>query len=87
MRVELDTFSGRPNPTWALLPNEARAVRDILRTLPRSKQAGSVKRGLGYRGLIVTETGDEHGGYDEMVVSDGSVYARSGSKLRCFEEG
>lgn len=86
MRVELDEFSGVPNPEVDLLSHEAREFRNKLRTLPRREQAGSPKQGLGYRGLVVKNTGDEHEGYDQMVVTNGWVGARSGSEWHYFED-
>ena len=57
--VELDVFSGRPNPRWQLSPREIRelvdrvtADRSIL--LPRNANTG----GLGYRGFIIEHSGE-----------------------------
>jgi hypothetical protein len=58
--VQLDVFSGRPNPRWTLTPRQARelaervqAERAILR--PRDAEAG----GLGYRGFIIEQSGED----------------------------
>jgi hypothetical protein len=80
MEVELDVFSGRPNPRLGLLPHQAREFTNILRRLLRQrKHAVPPEQGLGYRGFIVTGTSDELGNYDKVVVANGSVHARSGS--------
>jgi hypothetical protein len=86
MEVELDAFSGRPNPRWRLHPHQAREFTNKLHRLPRQhKRAASAEQGLGYRGFIVTGTGDELGSYDEVVVTSSSVRARSGSVSHYFE--
>ena len=60
MQVELDIFSGRPNPTWMLTSDEMRTVRQLLAQLaPVGDQPLAVHEGLGYRGFILTGTADE----------------------------
>ncbi|MBU8896743.1 hypothetical protein DRW03_16675 [Corallococcus sp. H22C18031201] len=53
--VELDIFSGRPNPRWTLSRKEANALAERVRAdpsllLPMDADTG----GLGYRGFILT---------------------------------
>ncbi|MCS7479852.1 hypothetical protein ACFFQW_18965 [Umezawaea endophytica] len=55
--VELDIFSGRPNPTWTLPDAEATAFRERLDALAGTA-SGQVANNLGYRGFVV-RTGDE----------------------------
>ncbi len=50
--VELDIFSGRPNPTWLLTTAEAESFGRRLAALRRSSPCEISSR-LGYRGLIV----------------------------------
>lgn len=59
--VELDIFSGRPNPRWTLSPKEAQHLAERVRAepsqlLPLDSETG----GLGYRGFIISaqDTGD-----------------------------
>ncbi len=56
MLVELDLFSGRPNPRWRLDPGDAEEFRALTAGLP---PAGPVAQppspGLGYRGFTVTD--------------------------------
>lgn len=66
VRVTLDIFSGRPNPSWVLGEREA---REILRELAAQRDAVSSAdedRGvLGFRGLIVeADEGGEAGGLE-----------------------
>lgn len=56
MAVEADIFSGRPNPTWKLLPQEAHAIDQALAQLPQRSTPPAAFDGLGYRGLIVRAT-------------------------------
>jgi hypothetical protein len=56
LEIELDIFSGMPNPTWILSRAREARLYELLRTEPDqvSPFATSSKRlGLGYRGLIV----------------------------------
>jgi hypothetical protein len=50
--VELDAFSGRPNPVWRLSDEEVAEVRRRTRGLARSPQV-MPDWGLGYRGFIL----------------------------------
>jgi hypothetical protein len=86
MRVQLDVFSGRPNPSWDLTPEEAAEFRRLFRTLPESGPVGAPPGGLGYRGIIVTETEDDVHGWDEIVVWKGLIWARRGDELRHFTD-
>jgi hypothetical protein len=52
VEVELDVFSGRPNPRWTLMAGRAEEVRELLRDLePADRPQPS---GLGYRGFVLT---------------------------------
>ncbi len=51
-QVELDTFSGRPNPSWPLSAAETEAFRQKVATLSPAP-AQTYPHRLGYRGLIV----------------------------------
>jgi len=48
--VEADLFSGRPNPTWALSPEEVEPLLALLRRLAPAPEREAPDR-LGYRGL------------------------------------
>lgn len=50
MQVEIDLFSGRPNPVWDLTAAEVPALRARLEALPAGAPAALPNR-LGYRGL------------------------------------
>lgn len=54
MTVELDVFSGRPNPQWTLTEQEAGRVEEMLRDLPPAEPGrAAMEPGLGYRGFLV----------------------------------
>ncbi|MGV9868914.1 hypothetical protein [Rhodococcus koreensis] len=50
--VELDIFSGNPNPTWQLINSDAAHFLDALDSLSRTDR-GRIENALGYRGFIV----------------------------------
>lgn len=51
--VELDIFSGRPNPSWRLGEREQATLLQLIGDLPPASERGADPPGLGYRGLIV----------------------------------
>ncbi len=52
MLVELDVFSGRPNPRWQLTGDEAARLARLLEILEPAKADPSTQPpGLGYRGF------------------------------------
>jgi hypothetical protein len=57
--VELDAFSGRPNPRWQLTAGEARDLSARLSELERADGATLPDVGLGYRGFYVHNVGGE----------------------------
>lgn len=83
MEVELDIFSGRPNPRWDLTSQEAEEFANRFQSLPQH-QGGSILEGLGYRGLIVTKVDENIGEYEEIQISNGLVVARRNSQSQQF---
>jgi hypothetical protein len=61
--VELDIYSGRPNPGWVLENREAEELSRLLQNLPARKTPAPAI-GLGYRGFIVTI---HNGGKEEVL--------------------
>lgn len=53
VNVELDLFSGRPNPTLDLLPAEGDELLRLLSNVPATT-AEPTPPGLGYRGFLVS---------------------------------
>jgi len=85
MQVEVDIFSGRPNPSWNVTCDEADEFLRLFRALPESSSKVAVNDdGLGYNGLIVTEPDNSLDGYRQVSVAKGWVVARGDSQSRQF---
>lgn len=68
IEIELDIFSGMPNPTWVLSPRQEGSLYELLSA--DTKQISSVttlnkRLGLGYRGLIVRRVKTDDGAWDK----------------------
>lgn len=70
MRVELDVFSGRPNPAWELAPEEVAELAQRLTGLPRTDQPPG-EGGLGYRGFTISNPSRSAGLPAEIRVFSG----------------
>jgi hypothetical protein len=81
--VELDAFSGRPNPSWTLTSAEAEEVLRRLQGLP-SADATVPDMGLGYRGFILTGD-DRQLGVGVRVVS-GLVVRGEGVEPKVYRD-
>lgn len=86
MQVEVDVYSGRPNPHWNLTPQEAEEFVSRFQGLPSSQGTETMNEGLGYRGLIVTKPGDRIEGYNEILISNGLVLARHDEQSQEFTD-
>jgi hypothetical protein len=61
--IELDVFSGRPNPSWELNPSESGELFKQLSLLPEAdKKRAEFFDGLGYRGFVITVQEADHAG-------------------------
>lgn len=79
MKVELDVFSGRPNPSWTLSPEEADELARRLEDL-RSLDQVPVEPGLGYRGFLLSSPGRE------IRVYQGGVTVTEGGTTRRYAD-
>jgi hypothetical protein len=68
--VELDVFSGMPNPSWTLSDEAAAELSQRVAALPAGAPA-ALSSALGYRGFIVEATWDD--GPAVLDVQDGLV--------------
>lgn len=84
MQVEVDMFSGRPNPHWELTVPESQDFAQRFQSLSTHRGEGVVNEGLGYRGLIVRERAEEVEGDRKIVISNGLVVARRNGKSKQF---
>lgn len=83
--VELDIFSGRPNPNWVLTIAEAESLGRRLAALPRTS-ACELSARLGYRGLVVKAG---HGAGTQLIrVQSGRVQVAEGdTTIHARDEG
>ena len=58
MRIELDVFSGRPNPEWTLTAAEAAELETMAAALPIADAPPPPFEGLGYRGIVARYPAD-----------------------------
>ena len=81
MLVELDIFSGRPNPRWELSDAEAASVRELIDALaPAPAAAPPVPPGLGYRGFRI----DDDVSFGGFVRTRGGVLADPQRRVERF---
>jgi hypothetical protein len=74
--VELDIFSGMPNPTWTLTNAEADELVQQLAALPRTSPS-ELSGNLGYRGFVVRLT---RGADTELIrIQTGIVHISKGA--------
>jgi len=78
VEVELDAFSGRPNPRWMLTEAQAMEFLALLRKLSPAQVGLPTSSGLGYRGFILRANGGALGPYEEVRINRGIVFARRG---------
>jgi hypothetical protein len=85
-QVEMDVYSGVPNPVWNLSAAEAEEFLGRFRAL--APRAGAQRRAeaLGYRGMIVKPVGERIEGWEEITVGFGSIAAREGVTAKYFTD-
>lgn len=70
LEVELDIFSGMPNPTWVLSKRQEKSLYERLSAEPKQiapATTSSKQLGLGYRGLIVRRIKTDDGVWDKAM--------------------
>jgi hypothetical protein len=72
MQIEVNLFSGSPNPRWTVTSEEASEFLRRVQALPESGKEQSVSDRLGYSGLIVTDLAPQ-AGYRQIEVFEGLV--------------
>jgi hypothetical protein len=72
MKVTLDIFSGRPNPSWPMRPEDEKELARRLAGLRRARQVPSGEN-LGYRGFVISNQPGESGMQTEVRVFEGVV--------------
>ena len=70
LEIELDIFSGMPNPTWVLSTSQESTLYELLRAEPNQISPVTTledRFGLGYRGLIVRRIKSDEGTWDKAM--------------------
>ena len=86
LQVELDAFSGRPNPRWDLTQTQAAEFLARLRKLQQAQSSFPRSDGLGYRGFIVSGNEGMLDSYNDARVYRGIVFARRGKREEIFAD-
>jgi hypothetical protein len=84
MQIEMDIFSGRPNPRWTLTKQQMAEWNNLLQELPEGEANVESPPGLGYRGFIVAPVGESQSECDETRVFRESISVRRECKLSQF---
>jgi hypothetical protein len=79
VKIELNVFSGRRNPSWGLTPEEITGFVATLRALPRSVGPLEFPERLGYCGIVVSDE-DASQPWAEVVVYHELVRVNFGNR-------
>lgn len=79
MNVELDAFSGRPNPQWTLPFEDAKVIRAKIASLPKTEDRPNIPD-LGFRGFILTS------GDFSCRVHQGIILIRNGGTISSYSD-
>jgi len=75
MLVELDVFSGRPNPRWELDEPRSQKLRQLQGRLKVSSRAHAEPPGLGYRGFWYSDATGRVRAYRGYVKTARAVFS------------
>lgn len=75
MLVELDAFSGRPNPRWELDERSSQQLQRLQSRLTGTSAAPPEAPGLGYRGFLYSAAGGQVRAYRGFVRTPREVLA------------
>lgn len=79
MEIELDAFSGRPNPKWLASPEQAASLSKVLLSLPEAPSEPQPSH-LGYRGFIIRDQSQQ------TRVYRGHVFVTVAGSTRSFTD-
>ena len=82
MIVELDVFSGRPNPTWSLPVEQAVELLEALKDLPPADKPLR-GNGLGYRGFVLSNP-DRAGGLAPHIRIYGGIVTMTDGHVQAY---
>jgi hypothetical protein len=86
MKVQLDVFSGLPNPCWELTSAQTAEFRVLFGSLSEIASLKHPPDKLGYRGMIAVELENLIPGYNDIVAYSGMVWARRGGEILRFSD-
>lgn len=86
VQVEVDVYSGRPNPRWELSTEQAEEFLKMVRALPKREGDSAIAEGLGYRGLKVTWSRLSQDSDTEIMLSRGIVLIKEESRSQQFAD-
>lgn len=84
--VELDVFSGQPNPRWELTDDQASEFVTILGRLPTTQASQASPEGLGYRGFVLRPRNKSGESFDEIRVYRGFAVTRHVGRADVFSD-
>ena len=79
MRVELDMFSGRPNPVWQLDAVAEQELLELERALQPAGRLANEPPALGYRGFAYGNGSDTRRLFDGILSRAGQFYETLGT--------
>jgi hypothetical protein len=82
--VELDAFSGRPNPRWELDDAGSERLRALIARLSAASGAPAEPAGLGYRGFICIDASERLRAFKGHVIKPGVVLADPSLRVEKF---
>ncbi|BDI05599.1 hypothetical protein CATMQ487_25690 [Sphaerotilus microaerophilus] len=85
MRIEIDIYSGRPNPGWNPTPDEEVQLRRLLRRVTAPSEAPAPED-LGYRGFLVLDATDATSLGSQLRVYRGRIYSEARGARRAWAD-
>jgi hypothetical protein len=85
IRIELDIFSGRQNPSWELTEKEATEMLGRMKNLP-SSPLPLIVPGLGYRGFIVSNQDKIEGLPIQIRIYNGTITTTENEFVNYYED-
>lgn len=84
MLVELNVFSGRPNPRWKLDDLSSRELRQLENRLHATGEAPVDPPGLGYRGFVYADNAGRRLAYHGFVRKSRGIFADPSLSIERF---
>ncbi|MBS0248754.1 MAG: hypothetical protein JSR61_19220 [Proteobacteria bacterium] len=84
VKVEIDVFSGRSNPSWILSQDEQRRLVGLLDLETHRQVPGASNDGLGFRGFIIHVGDREIHVRGTIVLKDGASFLDRSKSVEKF---